>query len=150
MKKTLLILAAIVFSLTACDKQTYEDGIYKVTFDQADTHGWTAFLEFNLTADELSDVDFDYLDADGNRKSLDTAYANNMFPVAGTSPDLFCPELETRLQAATIVPEFEPVDAVSGATGSSEDANHLMEVGLEWALSGEPMTGTTPQTDVEE
>ena len=138
MKKTLLILAALVFVVTACEKNTYVDGTYKVTYD-APHYGYTAFVEFTITGDVVSDADFDYWnDAGDLRKSEDTAYASNMFPVAGTSPDIYCPILEGQLEEAVIVPEFEEINGVTGATGSTAAANHLFGVGLEAALAGEP------------
>lgn len=146
MKKTLLILVAIVFAVTACEKNTYVDGTYSATYEELDSHGWNAFVEFKLTDDVISDVDFDYLDADGNRKSLDTAYNANMLRIRGiTNPETYCPQIEAAIAATTIVPEYEAIDAVTGATGSTENANMLMEAALNAAIEGEPTDVTIPQ-----
>ncbi len=142
MKKTLLIFVAILFAVTACEKSTYIDGTYKVSYD-APHYGYTAFIEFTLSGDEVSGVDFDYWnDAGDLRKSEDTEYAGNMFPVAGTSPDIYIPVLESQLEATVIVPELVDIDGVTGATGSTASANHLFGVALEAALSGEPSEQT--------
>jgi major membrane immunogen (membrane-anchored lipoprotein) len=137
MKKTLLILAAIVFAVTACEKQTYVDGSYKATFDSA-SHGWTDYVSFTLTGDEISDVDYDAVDAAGNLKSTDTAYNNNMGSLRDTKPEIFMPQIEAAVANTTIVPEYEPIDAITGATGSSGNVNLLMEAALNAAIDGEP------------
>ena len=148
MKKTLLIFAAIVFAVTACNKQTYVDGTYMVTYDQIDSHGWNAFVEFTLTEDMISDVDFDYLNADGDRKSLDTAYNRRMLEIRGvTNPETYCPQIEAQIEATTIVPEYDTIDGVTGATGSSINANILMAAGLEAAMDGEPLEVIIPQPE---
>lgn len=145
MKKTLLILVALIFVVTSCEKSTYIDGTYKVSYD-APHYGYTAFVEFTMTSDVVSDLDFDYInDAGDMMKSEDTAYANNMFPVAGTSPDIYLPILEDQLMEAVIVPEFEEIDGVSGATGSTAAANHLFSAALENALAGEPADEAIPE-----
>lgn len=148
MKKTLLILAAIVFAVTACEKQTYVDGTYEATFDEPH-FGWTEYLTFELTGDEISNVDFDAVNADGDLKSTDEAYNENMFTdsayvarmeaagKAPTKPETYMPQIESALSNATIVPEFEPVDIVSGATSSSVNANALMEAALDMAADGD-------------
>ncbi len=148
MKKTLLILAAIVFAVTACEKQTYVDGTYEATFEEPH-YGWTEYLTFELTGDEISNVDFDAVNSEGDLKSTDEAYNENMFTdsaynarmdAAGkvpTKPELYMPLIESALANATIVPEFEPVDIVAGATSSSVNANALMEAALEIAAAGD-------------
>lgn len=153
MKKTLLIFAAFAFALTACDKSTYVDGDYTVTYDQEDSHGWTAFLEFTLLEDAISDVDFDYTATDDGRlKSTDTAYASRMLSFGGTTtPDEFIPALEAQIANATIVPDYVAIDGFTGATGSSGDADILLEAGLEAALEGTTtVTVVQPDPPVEE
>jgi major membrane immunogen (membrane-anchored lipoprotein) len=150
MKKTLLILVAIVFAVTACDKQTYVDGDYSATFDELDSHGWNAFVEFTLTEDVISNVNFDYVNADGVLKSTDSAYNARMLSIAGTNPATYVPLIESAITNTTIVPEYEAIDAVTGATGSSENANLLMEAALEAAIDGEPKDVVLPQVVEEE
>ena len=81
-------------------------------------------------------MDFDYLDIDGLRKSEDTAYASRMYPVAGTSPDLYCPQIESAIMNTTIIPDYVDIDVVTGATSSTGNANELMAAGLESAVEG--------------
>ncbi len=148
MKKTLLILVAIVFAVTACDKQTYVDGTYYATYSELDSHGWNAFVEFTLTEDVVSDVDFDYLDSAGNRKSEDSAYNANMLAIRGiTNPAMYVPQIEASLANATIVPDFDSIDVVTGATSSTLNANVLFGAALEAAVDGEPASVTVPQEE---
>lgn len=139
MKKTLLILVAIVFAVTACDKQTYVDGNYSATYDEP-SNGWNTVLEFTLTDDMISNVDYDDFNDAGDRKSADSAYNANMQNAVQTSPEVFIPLIVAALENATIVPSFEPldVDAVTGATGFFKKANTLMEAALNAAVNGEP------------
>ncbi len=149
MKKSLLILAAIVFAVTACDKNTYVDGNYTATFDEPDSHDWTAFVEFTLISDEISNVDYDEINSEGSLKSTDTAYHAYMASIKDTDPSIFIPQIEAAIANTAIAPEYDPIDAVSGATGSSENANLLMEAALDAAKDGEPTEVSIPQPEEE-
>lgn len=140
MKKTLLVLIAIVFTVTACEKQTYVDGTYTATFDEPH-FGWTDYVSFTLTEDVISDVDFDAVNDAGDLKSTDSAYNANMLEnTTGTptNPETYMPQIEAAISNTAIVPEYEPIDAISGATSASENANALMEAALNAAVDGEP------------
>jgi major membrane immunogen (membrane-anchored lipoprotein) len=147
MKKTLLILVAIVFAVTACDKQTYVDGKYKVQFDEA-SHGYTAFMEVTVTADELTDVVYDAInDAGDLLKSEDTAYVNRMLNMGYTAgPDVFLPAIADRVLNATILPDVDTstIDTYTGATGATTDAKILLIEAMENALAGEPTEEDIP------
>jgi major membrane immunogen (membrane-anchored lipoprotein) len=148
MKKTLLLLAAIVFAVTACNKSTYVDGTYSAEFDAPDSRGWQAFVQFTLTEDAISDVDFDYYDANMNRKSEDTAYNSRMLSITGvTNPEMYSPAIEANIANATIVPAFDSIDIVTGATHSCHDANILVEAALESAADGGETEVTVVQPD---
>ncbi|MCF8225951.1 MAG: FMN-binding protein [Bacteroidales bacterium] len=147
MKKTLLLLVAIVFAVTACDKGTYVDGTYAAEYDELDSHGWQAFVEFTLTEDVISEVDFDYLNADGLRKSEDTAYQSRMFSIVGVGPVQFIPGIESQIANATIVPQFDSIDGFSGATSSSHNATELVKAALDAAKDGEPTSIVVPQPE---
>ena len=139
MKKTLLILVAIVFIVTACEKQTYVDGTYSATYNEPDSRGWNTVVEFTLTEDMISNVDYDEFDGEGNRKTEDTDYNVRMLDMGGvTKPETYAPQIEAAIANTTIVPSYEPIDAITGATGSSNSANALMEAALDAAVEGEP------------
>jgi major membrane immunogen (membrane-anchored lipoprotein) len=137
MKKTLLILAAVVIA-GACTKNTYVDGTYTAKFNEP-SHDYTGYLDVTLVDDEISALDYDYMnDTVDLLKSEDEAYKQRMLGAGReTSPDVFIPQIEAALMNATIVPEFDSIDVVSGATGSSGDANYLMHHALDLAKTGE-------------
>lgn len=155
MKKTLLLLTAIVFAVTSCSDSTYVDGEYTVEYDELDSHGWQAFVKFTLAEDVVSNVDYDYYDADGNLKSEDDGYQESMVSFSyvlvdgdtvRVGPQDYCPEIESRIEATEIVPEYVEIDVVAGATGSSEAANDLMSKGLDAAVDGTTEV-SVPQPD---
>ena len=146
MKKTLLILAAMVFAVTACEKNTYVDGNYSATYDNPDANGWKAFVEFTLTDDQISDVDYDEINTDDDLKSTDTEYHALMASMRDTDPSIFIPQIEAAIANTSILPNYDLIDAITGATGSSNNANELMEAALDAAIDGEP-TVVIPQPD---
>ncbi len=141
MKKTLLFLLAVVL-IAACDKKTattYVDGDYTAEYDTLDSHGWQAFVTITLVNDTITAADYDYLNADGDRKSLDSAYNARMWTLGGeiTKPELYCPEIEQNIMDAVIVPSFDSIDVVTGATSSSEAASELVKAALNSAKTGD-------------
>lgn len=139
MKKTLLILVALGVIVASCNKETtYTDGSYNAEYDFLDTHGWKAFISIEMDGDEITDADFDYYDADMNRKTEDADYNTNMFNIFGiTNPETYAPEIEANIKTAVIVPSFSGhLDAVAGATHSVENAGMLLAAALENALGG--------------
>ncbi len=138
MKKTLFILFTFMIVMVSCQKDlSYVDGDYSVEFDYHDSHGWKAFIDFTLVSDEITAIDFDYLDSSDNRKSTDADYNETMLGIIGTNPETFLPELETQLMNATIAPDFTGIDGVTGATHSAHDAELLIESALESAVAGD-------------
>ena len=117
MKKLLALICASVLAigaLTACsskeeapaqseattpaetDKNTeatgLQDGTYRAEYDKEDSRGWKAFVEVTVADGQMTEVNFDYINADG-------ALAESL--IASQDPT--------------------KVDAVTGATSSSEE-----------------------------
>lgn len=136
MKRKILIFVAFFVAVSACETNVYTDGTYKAEYDAIDSHDWKAFLEITIVDDMITDADFDYYNLDMDRKSEDTAYISRMFGIVGTSPDLFCVEIENRLMDVAIVPQFDSIDAVTGATHSSHNAVELAKAALESSMEG--------------
>ncbi len=147
MKNLLTVLFAVVLLITGCNKSTYVDGTYHATFDTLDSHGWNAFVQFTLTEDVISAVDFDYYNVDDLRKSEDTAYQTRMSGIVGIGPVEYIPQIEAAITSATIVPQFDSIDAITGATHSSHNATELVKAALEAALEGTPTEIILPQVD---
>jgi major membrane immunogen (membrane-anchored lipoprotein) len=135
MKKTLLILVAIVFVATACENNTYTDGTYAATYDAIDSHDWRAFVEITISDDMITVADFDYWDATADTlKSEHPGYNATMLAIKGTNPETFCPLIEAAIKDAVIVPAFDSINSVAGATHSSHNASELVAAALESAL----------------
>jgi major membrane immunogen (membrane-anchored lipoprotein) len=105
------------------------DGTYRAEFDGFDSHGWKGFLQFDMNDDDISNVDFDEIDADGLRKSEDQEYNETMISHVETNPELFMPQIESQVAEATICAGYDhyQVDIVTGATYSSTIASLLFE-----------------------
>ena len=153
MKKLLLILVVVLFAVTACEKAMYVDGTYKATFAEFDDHGWNTFLELTITEDMVSDVDFDYLDSTGNRKSTDAGYQTSMTSYSyaivdgdtvRVGPADYTPAINASIAGAVINPDFSGLDAFAGATHSVENADVLFEAILDAALTGDVMDISVP------
>ena len=124
MKRIVVMLISILFVLglfTACggggdDFPKPSDNVV-VAEDDFDSHGWKGKIAITFDGDNISKVDFDEINKDGDRKSKDEAYAENMKPASGITPAEAYVQLEKQLVEKQ---EVSDVDAVSGATSSSE------------------------------
>lgn len=138
MKKAISILLISIFlatALIACGGGGggYKDGTYKATYDDFDEHGWKAYVEIVISDGEISDVDFDYVNEDGDIKSEDEEYNALMKEKSGSSPEEFSPALEQQLIEKQNVKE---IDNITGATHSVENFKKLAEAALKNAKSG--------------
>jgi len=149
MIRTRFILAAVViFTLTACDKNTNVEGTYTASFDEP-KDGWNTILEFTLNDDNISELDYDDFDNDENRKSLDSTYNAEMKNAGNPMPEFVFPLIESAIMYTSIVPDYEPIDvnALQGATEYFENANILMEFALNAAVEGEHTVVIVPRPE---
>jgi len=134
-KNNILFLGILIFLLSSCEEKEdniYEDGnYYAETLEYS--YGWKAFLEVEISDDAFSKVNFDYVDMKGNLKSETNSDTYSMEP----HPVVWLPQYEELLIASSISPEFEGVDAISGATGSGNNLQLLAEAVLEAAKIGD-------------
>jgi major membrane immunogen (membrane-anchored lipoprotein) len=107
---------------------TYKDGTYKVEFDKFDANGWKGQLELTVKTDKITAVKFDYVNKDGKLKSADAAYKAAMEPKTKTYPAKFIPELQQKLIDKQ---DVAAVDAVAGATGSTNEFKTLAKYALD-------------------
>lgn len=122
----------------------YQDGVYKVAFDNFDAHGWKGQIELEIKDHKISNITFDYVNKDGKLKTQDEGYKAAM-EKSGTYPGKFIPELQQSLLDKQII---STVDAVAGATASSNDFKALVEFALDdMAEKGNtsPMTMPLPK-----
>ncbi|MDF2655460.1 MAG: putative lipoprotein [Bacillota bacterium] len=106
----------------------YEDGLYRVEGDAFDDYGWKPFVEVQITDGDIAGVTFDSENEAGDLKSKDQEYKKNMEAKTGTYPEKYSSELQQRLIDKQIISQ---VDAVTGATQSSNDFTALVEYALD-------------------
>jgi len=137
-----LMLAAMV-SLASCDNEDetmYENGSYKAELAEF-SHGWKEFMEVTIKGDEVTAVNFDASsEEDGSLKSSLTEYP---MPDPPGLPSTWYPQLEAQFMDADIT-DYTPVDGISGATGTSENAMALFELILDAAKEGDTSTQILP------
>ena len=136
MKKTgIIFLVAVAIGLISCEEDTmFENGTYKA--EEADySHGWISFMEATISGDDLTAVNWDARNADGDLKSETTAESYPMDP----HPTVWIPQLEAQYMAVDIT-NYEGVDGITGATGASTSADELFQLILDAAKEGDTST----------
>jgi len=126
-KKILCLITTLILSaalLASCSSASYKDGTYRAEYDSFDDHGWKDYVELTVQNGSITSVDFDSVNEDGAKKSEDESYRESMEPVSGTYPAKFFPELEDALVEQQ---DIEKVDAVAGATNSSDSFKDLVK-----------------------
>ena len=133
----LMGLVLLLAGLTGCNAAAQlKDGAYKAQMDQAE-HGWQDYLTITVSGGKITEVDYDALDEEGNRKSEDADYRASMEPVSGTYPAEFMPKLEQMLKGQS---DGSQIEKVTGATTSSNNFKRLAEKVLEKAKAGDTST----------
>lgn len=100
------------------------------TFDaegEPDDRGWKGYISITVAGGQITEVDYDELDKDGNKKSEDDEYAKNMKNASGVAPEEAYKQLEDSLIETQNV---EEVEVVSGATDSSNRFKELANEAL--------------------
>ncbi|WP_208560571.1 FMN-binding protein [Marinilactibacillus kalidii] len=94
-----------------------QDGSYSLREENFDENGWRVLFDITVEDGAITESDYNYEDEDGNLKSEDEAYQENMSEKVGVGPADYIPTLNGELEEKQDPSE---VDAVSGATHSSE------------------------------
>lgn len=140
-KSSLLFALMLMIALTTscrakADNSKLIDGVYSVTFDEADSTDWKAFLTLTVEESKIVAVNFDYEGFganEGKLKSEDAAYNEAMLSSTGTNPQMYLTSLETSLMASG---DPDSVSAVSGATASSKGFIQFAKEALKSAKEG--------------
>jgi len=111
---------------------SYEDGVYFAQKPDFDERGWKAMATVIVKDGKIAEVFFDEINKEDSLKSFDTEYAANMKEKTGTMPLDAYSKLE---QALVSKQDPEQVDAVTGATHSSDTFKELVKE----ALAGSPV-----------
>ncbi len=110
------------------------DGVYNVEYDSYDDHGYKPQMELTVSDSKISEVKYDEVKEDGSLKSEDEDYKATMEKVSGTYPEKAFDELTTK----AVDSQTSTVDAVSGATTTSNSFNALLKYATEeMAAKGE-------------
>ena len=131
MKKVLTLVLAIVLCCSlfvSCSSASYTDGTYKAEMADFDEHGWKEYVTVTVSGGKITAVDYDAVNSEGALKSQDTAYREAMEPVSGTYPEKFMKELEDQFVSN---PEVDQIEAVAGATNSTDSFKKLMKEVME-------------------
>ena len=135
LSKIALIMISLLFvlSIVSCSKgNNYMDGSYFATYSYMDSHGWKPQMELTIQKGKITKVDFDYVNPKNELKSMDKNYETSMSNITGTYPAKYIKELD----AALIMKQSTPVDAVTGASHSSYNFNELADAILVQAAKG--------------
>jgi major membrane immunogen (membrane-anchored lipoprotein) len=127
---TTLFLLALVLVGCGNDESSFpkEDADTVVVETDYDEHGWKGKLAVTFDGNVITDVEYDEFNQQGKAKSNDEDYAARMVPISGISPADAFDELESSLEDSQ---DPEGMDAVTGATHSSEWFMELAERALE-------------------
>ncbi|MGG7164214.1 FMN-binding protein [Clostridium ihumii] len=138
-KKLLSAVSAALLAgtlLVGCGSSKTEgpqDGTYKAEFSEADSHGWTGFVELTIEEGKIVDCKADYKNEEDKLKSEDEDYKAQMEPVAKTYPKEFSEKFSKQLIEKG---NIEEVDSITGATTSSSDFKLLATEALKAAEKG--------------
>lgn len=117
-----------------------KDGTYNAVGDEFDDHGWKGLATVVVKGGKVTAAFFDEINEEGLLKSFDTEYNPKMKGVSGAYPMDAYQTLEKGLVAKQ---SADKVDAVSGATSSSDNFKALMAK----ALAGNPEASKGTYTD---
>jgi major membrane immunogen (membrane-anchored lipoprotein) len=130
----ILTLTMATGILAGCGKSTptssegkLVDGVYKVEYEDYDSHDYKGQLELTISGLKITDVKYDEVKKDGTFKSKDEAYKKSMEEQSKTYPEKAFNELEQQLLSK----QTALLDAVTGATASSNTFKGLVKYALE-------------------
>lgn len=97
-------------------KADLKDGVYSLSEKNLDANGWRTTLSITVAGGKITEVEYDYLDKDGNKKSENEVYQEKMAEKTGVGPKDFVPALANSLVETQ---DAASVEVVTGATHSS-------------------------------
>lgn len=114
-----------------------QDGTFKAEKKDFDERGWKTFTEVTVKDGKIEAVVFDYVNEAGDFKSKDEEYNKNMEEKSGIGVAKAIEELTAQMVEKQNV---EEVEAVTGATSTSEEFKTLVNAALEAAKEGKAET----------
>jgi major membrane immunogen (membrane-anchored lipoprotein) len=131
--------AAMSSSGTRSTEVVYKDGDYKVEAKDFDDNGWKEYVEVTVANGKITKVNYNAVNKDNQLKTDDEEYKTNMEKSQGTYPEKYTKDLADQLVDHQKVSE---VDAVTGATHSSDNFKKLATAALTQAEEGKTGTET--------
>lgn len=129
-------LLVCAFLLAGCSRNTMKDGYY--TAEMSDfSNGWREYVCIQVKDDNIVSAEFNAKDKSGFIKAWDNEYMRNMESMAGTYPNKYTREYVQQLIQGQ---KNTKVDAVTGATGSGENFEKLVEAVIQQAKKGDSKT----------
>lgn len=154
MKKTITFFMSVIIVsilITSCSANTtsnnLQEGSYKVTYDEADSRDWKAFLTFDVKYGKIKNVNFDYNGVgpnEGKLKTEDEPYNEAMQSAANTNPKEYSKILADSFEESQDVTK---IDAVSGATTSTNTFEEFAKEGIKAAKKGNTETVIVKQDE---
>ena len=118
----LVILLSIFGLMTGCSAE-YQDGVYHAEFSDYDSHGWKEYVDVQVQDNTVTVLNFDGINADGDKKSEDESYRSSMESVKGTYPAKFYTDIINQYLETG---KLDDVTTVAGATLSTNNFCTLM------------------------
>ena len=113
----ILALTVLTALIVGCSSgKTYENGVHSRE-SEFDERGWKSTLTITVENGKIKQVVYDEGDNEGVSKTTDAEYAKAMKEEEGVTPKETFEKLEKELISSQ---DIDEVDAVSGATTSSE------------------------------
>lgn len=134
-RSKLAVCLALAALLVGCG---LKDGVYTARLASFDSLGYQDYLTVTVTDGAVQTAEYDALNAQGQKKSEDDAYAALMQPVTGATPAAVSAHYAELLAGAKSYGKVQ-VDAVSGATVSSRAFAAL------WKALEKPMKKGQPE-----
>lgn len=122
----LTLIMAMAIGCTSKDMD-YEDGVYSAE-GEVDDRGWRPTMTITIKDGRIEEVEYDEVNEEGLYKSEDEEYGESMKGASGVSPEEAYEQLEGVLVSNQ---DVDKVDAVAGATTSSEQFKELAKEILE-------------------
>ncbi|WP_312460460.1 FMN-binding protein [Proteiniclasticum sp.] len=153
MKKSIFsitVLAFITLFLSSCASEPLsplQNGSYSVIFDDFDSTGWKAYLVLYVKDQKIENVEYDYIGSStngGKMKSEDSSYAEAMYSITGTKPELYIRQLVDSLLTHQ---DPDQIETVSGATTSTKDFKKFAKLAIEAARKGDTSPITVSQNE---
>ncbi len=110
-----------------------QDGTYTLEEKNFDENGWKVTFSITVADGKITKSTYDYLNADGEKKSEDADYQKQMKAKSGVGPADYIPELNQSLIDSQTA---DGVEVVTGATHSSESFKNYAQQLIQAAQAG--------------